>query len=45
MLKAGREGRQRAGSGERERERERIMIEDNIEKREVIVKRTRCGRR
>ena len=38
MIKAGREGRQR------ERERERI-IEDNIEKREVIVKRTRCGRR
>ena len=30
---------------ERDRERERIMIEDNTEKRERIVKRTRCGRR
>ena len=30
---------------EREKERERIMIEDNTEKRERIVKRTRCGRR
>ena len=39
-MKAGREGRQR---GCRERERERIMIEDNMEKREVVVKRTRCG--
>ena len=30
---------------ERDRERERIMIEDNTEKRERLVKRTRCGRR
>lgn len=42
-MKVGKEKRQRDGWGERERER--IMIEDNTEKRERIVKRTRCGRR